>query len=86
MDKELESIIKHIDKCFAHIKSGISASELYDYKNYIMGEEILIPCLRESISFQLEPLRQRVKALTDLIEAEDKRIEREKERLKGDKK
>ena len=81
MDEDLEHIKNHIDECFAHIASIVSLSELIEYKMYIMGEEAVIPCLRKNISSQLEPLRQRVKALTDLIEAEKKRTERE--RTKG---
>lgn len=86
MDEDLEHIKKHIDECFARIKPIISLRELHKYKINITDEEVIIPCLRENISFQLEPLRQRVKALTDLIEAEEKRTERERERIKGGKK
>ena len=81
MDEELEHIKKHIDECYAHIRQIISLRDLYECKRYIMGEEMLIPFLREDLSSQLESIRQRVKALTDLMEAEETRTERE--RIKG---
>ena len=74
MNEELERMEKHINECFAHIKPTISLRELYEYKTHIMNEEVVIPCLRGDISFQLEMLRQRVEALTDLIEAEERRM------------
>jgi len=83
MNERLEHIKKHIDTCFAHIRPTISLAELYEYKMYITSEELLIPCLRTNISFSLEMLRQRVEALTDLIEAEERRIKAEYMRKDG---
>ena len=74
MNEELERMKKHINKCFAHIRPTISLRELYEYKTCIMNEEVVIPCLQGDISFQLEMLRQRVEALTNLIEAEERRM------------
>lgn len=79
MDEKFERIKKHMWECFVHIRSTISLEELYEYKKYIIDEEVVIPCLRENISFQLEELRQRVEALTDLIEGEEKRRGRKEE-------
>lgn len=74
MNEELEHMKKHINECFVHIRQIISLRDLYECKTHIMNEELLIPCSRENISFQLEMLRQRVEALTDLIEAEERRM------------
>ena len=79
MDEKLEHIKRHIDECFAHIRQTVSLRDLYECKRYIMGEELLLPFLKTDTSFQLEMLRQRVEALTDLIEAEQKRTKGGKE-------
>ena len=77
MDELLERIKEHIDNCFAHLMENISLSELYDSKTVIMGEEILLPFLKTDIALELEFLRQRVEALTNLLEAEEWRKEKE---------
>lgn len=77
MDNHLEHIKKHMNVCVTHLMENISVSELYEYKMYIKGEEALLPFLRTDISFPLEMLRQRVEALTYLMEAEERRLEEE---------
>ena len=77
MDKQLERIKEHIDNCFVDIMENISLTELYNFKTHIMGEEILLPFLKTNIALELEMLRQRVEALTNLLESEEWRREKE---------
>ena len=77
MDKQLERIKEHIDNSFADIMENISLTELYNFKTHIMGEEILLPFLKTDIALELEFLRQRVESLTNLLEGEEWRREKE---------
>ena len=77
MDEHLKRIKEHIDNCFAHLLENISLSELYNYKTHILGEEILLPFLKTNIASELEMLRQRVESLTNLLESEEWRREKE---------
>lgn len=74
MNETITYIEKRIDKCFAHLIATISLEELEEFQIYIAEQELLIPLLQADIAGGLELVRQRVESLKNVLEAEEKRI------------